>query len=369
MSEHPKVFVSYSHQNQEYENKILELTNHLRAEGIDANVDLYEESPEEGWPRWMENQINNSDFVLVVNSKSYFEKCYSKSGKGISWEVNIIYQHIYDMSAINTKFIPIYFDESDKQYILPPLKSFTFYNVGEKEGFDKLYWRLRGFTKTEKPPLGKLRPLPQKEKKSIFFSTPINLDEWNAAEWRGALYLFNPGHIPVLGLIYLNYTSAKKIFSTWKKIAKHDFADDFIKIDFITPPFPKDCWVYDDKYRNYGKGYFIHIGPNIEKAKKQVSVAGFHQNDCLITFSRFQWMDELSGSKNRNLFQQLTKDGEGYFLIPIGIKDKNKPIEKSNLIIDFNYAIRMKNVTFRNGIKIGNDDMLQVVLQNPNENM
>lgn len=79
----------------------------LRSEGIDANIDLYEEAPVEGWPRWMENQINNSDFVLVVSSKSYFEKCYSEShkGKGISWEVNIVYQHIYDANSTNTKFI------------------------------------------------------------------------------------------------------------------------------------------------------------------------------------------------------------------------------------------------------------------------
>ncbi|MFR4610519.1 MAG: toll/interleukin-1 receptor domain-containing protein [Anaerostipes hadrus] len=109
MSEHPKVFISYSHQNVEYENKILEFANRLRSEGIDANIDLYEEAPAEGWPRWMENQINNSDFVLVANSKSYYEKCYSDNkGKGISWEVNIVYQHIYDASTINTKFIPVF---------------------------------------------------------------------------------------------------------------------------------------------------------------------------------------------------------------------------------------------------------------------
>lgn len=62
------------------------------------------------WPRWMENQINNSEFVLVVCSKSYYEKCYSddKKSKGISWEVNIVYQHLYDGTSINTKFIPVF---------------------------------------------------------------------------------------------------------------------------------------------------------------------------------------------------------------------------------------------------------------------
>lgn len=53
MSEHPKVFISYSHQNVEYENKILEFANRLRSEGIDANIDLYEEAPaEDGHVGW-----------------------------------------------------------------------------------------------------------------------------------------------------------------------------------------------------------------------------------------------------------------------------------------------------------------------------
>lgn len=365
MSEHPKVFISYSHQNAEYENKILEFANHLRSEGIDANIDLYEEAPSEGWPRWMENQIKISDFVLVVSSKSYYEKCYSESnkGKGISWEVNIVYQHIYDASSINTKFIPVYFDNDEEKYILTPLKSFTFYNVGEKEGFDKLYWRLRGVSKTQKPPLGTLRPLPQKEQRTMFFTTPINLDKWNAAEWRGMLYLFSPGSPPVLGLLYHNYSAARDIFTDWKLDAKGNFADEFIEVNYITPPFPKNCWVYADKDRSYGKGYFVHIGPNIQKSINRALDSGLCLEEIfLASVSRYQWMDEVNGSKNRDVFQRLVRDGSGYFLMPIGIKDKTKPIVESNLIIDFNYAIRMKNVTFKTGLEVEDDDLCKVVL-------
>jgi len=54
MSTNPKVFISYSHQDAEHEAKVLNFSNKLRSEGIDANIDLYEESPSEGWPRWME---------------------------------------------------------------------------------------------------------------------------------------------------------------------------------------------------------------------------------------------------------------------------------------------------------------------------
>lgn len=372
MSEHPKVFISYSHENSEYENRILEFANRLRAEGIDANIDLYEEAPAEGWPRWMENQINDADYVLVVSSRSYFEKIYLEKnrGKGISWEVNVVYQHIYDASSLNTKFIPVYFYKEEEQYILTPLKPFTFYSVGDEEGFEKLYWRLRGVTKNQKPPLGNLRPLPEKEQKTMFFSTPISLDKWNAAEWKVMLYLFYPGKVSVLGLLYQNYTAAKSIFTGWKKDSKGSFADDFLKIDYIIPPFPKSCWVYSDKDRSYGKGYFVHVGPNTEESIDRALASGISPEELLVTsISRYQWMDELNGSENRELFKQLTSNGSGYLLMPIGIKDKNKKLEESNLIIDFDYAIQMKNVTFKTGLKIEDNDLCKVVLKKAEDNL
>ena len=73
MSENPKVFISYSHEDALFEQTVLNFTNKLRSEGIDANIDLYEEVPAEGWPRWMDNQIRIADYVLVVCTKSYFE--------------------------------------------------------------------------------------------------------------------------------------------------------------------------------------------------------------------------------------------------------------------------------------------------------
>lgn len=89
---HPKVFISYSHVDDFFEQKMYDFANRLRNDGIDANIDLYEDAPQEGWPRWMEKQIAEADYVLVVASESYWEKCYGTKGKGISWEVNIVYQ-------------------------------------------------------------------------------------------------------------------------------------------------------------------------------------------------------------------------------------------------------------------------------------
>ena len=77
MENNPKVFISYAHKNQAYEDKVLELANRLRSEGIDAMIDQYEEAPSEGWPRWMEHQITESEFVLVLCEETYNRKLYS----------------------------------------------------------------------------------------------------------------------------------------------------------------------------------------------------------------------------------------------------------------------------------------------------
>jgi hypothetical protein len=43
----PKVFISYSHDSEAHEDRVLDLANRLRKDGIDAQIDQYETSPAE----------------------------------------------------------------------------------------------------------------------------------------------------------------------------------------------------------------------------------------------------------------------------------------------------------------------------------
>lgn len=45
----------------------------------------------------------------------------------------------------------------------------------------------------------------------MFFSSPINLEKWNAAKWRGTVYLWG-GDAPAIGL-FLQITQWVKKFS------------------------------------------------------------------------------------------------------------------------------------------------------------
>ena len=179
---------------------MLAFSNRLRSEGIDAVLDQYEEAPSEGWPRWTEKSINNANYVIVIASKGYYDKIYEKvdqgKGRGVKWEGNLIYQKLYMSDSVNEKFIPVVFDENDLEYIPTPLQGSTYYNVSDNAKFDKLYWRLRGVTAKEKPPLGKLRPLPEKERKTLFVTSMIDLDSWDNAVWRGAGFVLGYHYRP-----------------------------------------------------------------------------------------------------------------------------------------------------------------------------
>jgi hypothetical protein len=50
----PKVLISYSHDSPEHADRVRELSDRLRADGIDCILDQYEVSPPEGWPLWMD---------------------------------------------------------------------------------------------------------------------------------------------------------------------------------------------------------------------------------------------------------------------------------------------------------------------------
>src|SRR5947207_11753732 len=97
-SHHPKVFISYSHDSLDHSDRVRELSDRLRTDGVDCILDQYEVSPPEGWPLWMDKHIGDADFVLMICTETYYRRLMGEEapgiGLGVSWEVNSIYQHI-----------------------------------------------------------------------------------------------------------------------------------------------------------------------------------------------------------------------------------------------------------------------------------
>jgi hypothetical protein len=166
----PKILVSYSHDSLEHEQRVLMLADRLRGDGIDCMIDQYVLVPEEGWPLWMERQIRDSNFVLMVCTETYLKRVLSEEqpgkGLGVRWEGSSIYNAIYNAGVMNTKFIPLLFGVGDTSHIPMPLKGTPFYEPLTEAGYEDLYRRLTNQPRAVKPELGKLRSLPPAERKS-----------------------------------------------------------------------------------------------------------------------------------------------------------------------------------------------------------
>jgi hypothetical protein len=156
-----KVFISYSHDSPEHQDRVLALSNRLRREGVDCVIDQYEESPAEGWPIWCERQVEQADFVLIVCTKTYLCRYQQRDdfakGLGVTFEGHIITQELYNSQGRNNKFIPITTSSEDAAFIPLQLQSATHYCFDDE--YEVLYRRITNQPLTPKPQLGGVRPM------------------------------------------------------------------------------------------------------------------------------------------------------------------------------------------------------------------
>lgn len=168
----PKVFISYSHDSEEHKDRVFDLSERLRSEGIHCHIDQYEMSPAEGWPRWMRNRIREADFVLVACTATYERRFEGNEqtgcGAGAKWEGTIITQELYESEGRNKKFIPVAFSPEDARYIPIEMRSGTWYIIDTEKGYEELYRHLTGQPRTIKGELGKLRSLPTLNRRQDF---------------------------------------------------------------------------------------------------------------------------------------------------------------------------------------------------------
>ncbi len=172
----PKVFISYSHDSQEHRERVLALADRLRDHGIDANIDQYENPPAKGWQRWMLDEVEAAEHVLIICTEVYNRRFRGREetgkGKGVTWEGGVIIQELYDAQGVNSKFIPVTFNTQDVEVVPNPLRSTTIYRLDKANGYEQLYRRLTNQPITRKPQLGKLRTLPPRDRKQLFLDEP-----------------------------------------------------------------------------------------------------------------------------------------------------------------------------------------------------
>ena len=159
----PRVLISYSHDSASHKLQVLRLSDRLRREGVDCQLDQYESFPAEGWPRWMQHQIAAADYVIVVATVTYRRRVEGREepgrGLGANWEGALITQSLYDSGGRNTKFVPVVLDRADAPHVPQFLAGSTRFELSSEDGYDALYRFLTAQPAVVKPALGSIRSL------------------------------------------------------------------------------------------------------------------------------------------------------------------------------------------------------------------
>lgn len=278
-----RVFISYAHESEELSNAVFELSGHLRKKGIDSEIDQYEESPPEGWPKWMMRQVQQAEYVLVCCSRLFFERANDFSGEasglGVKWETSLVLQELYTLNTNNTKYIPIIFESDSSRHIPLPLQPYTHYNVSSECELGKLTNRLLGISASTRPPLGEQveQPEPEsleaKDRKSMFFSSIIDVELWNQAGWKGMAYISEANNLmpPLACFIYKDEQAGERIFRNLREqFGRFDESEE-IRLSFVKDPTDE-----------YPHRYVVHFGSSREVLFTKLESYGLVPVDTLL---------------------------------------------------------------------------------------
>ena len=172
-----RVFITYSHDSPEHRHRVLALAERLRKDGVDAQLDQYVAgTPARGWPRWMEDQLDSSEFVLVICTETYRQRFLGREepnkGKGADWEGSLITSELYHTRSDTNKFVPVLFNHQDEPFIPRPLSGHTHYLLSSEDNYAKLYAFLTGQAGVVPGKLGPLKTRAREAVEPLTFGGP-----------------------------------------------------------------------------------------------------------------------------------------------------------------------------------------------------
>src|SRR2546423_2895827 len=102
---HPSAFTSYSWDDDEHRAWVAALATKLRTDGVDVRLDKWHTVPGDQLPVFMEREIRNNSFVLIICTPNYKLKSDGRKG-GVGYEGDIMTGEV-STKGNHRKFIPI----------------------------------------------------------------------------------------------------------------------------------------------------------------------------------------------------------------------------------------------------------------------
>lgn len=101
----PRVFISYSWDDDHHREWVRNFASHLRGDGVNVRLDAWHTGPGDNTPEFMEREVRESDFILCVCTPLYKERFEKRKG-GVGYEAELITNE-YLVNRNQRKFIPI----------------------------------------------------------------------------------------------------------------------------------------------------------------------------------------------------------------------------------------------------------------------
>jgi len=101
----PKVFVSYSWDDEPHKSWTRDFATRLRTDGVDVTIDQWNVVPGDRLPHFMEQAIRENSYVLIVCTPKYKSKSDNRQG-GVGYEGDIMTAEVY-AKGNHRKYIPI----------------------------------------------------------------------------------------------------------------------------------------------------------------------------------------------------------------------------------------------------------------------
>jgi len=154
----PKVFISYSWDNQAHKDWVRHLADQLIANGVDVVLDQYEVQSGDSVTFFMERAVADTDKVLLILTENYKTKADGRGG-GVGYEYSMINAQWYDNQTGNNKFIPVLRGQDMKKSKPIFLQSIIHIDMSDdalfEEKFNELLHRVYDQPILQKPALGK----------------------------------------------------------------------------------------------------------------------------------------------------------------------------------------------------------------------
>lgn len=138
-----RVFISYAWEDEETNNWVQEFANTLMNKGINVKFDRNDLTYGDSISKFIDNNIEQADYIIVICTKKYKEKSESRIG-GVGYEVNIIANQ---MMNDKKKIIPI-LREGSQETSIPLFLSGKYYiDFSSQENYSENLKKLVGFLK------------------------------------------------------------------------------------------------------------------------------------------------------------------------------------------------------------------------------